>query len=97
MVTKRDRVWAAALELARAVERPEGPTVKYSQPGFNVEHVVARLAEDEGVEVAKRTIRATLDSMARLDVLHKRAGKGQSYSEYRFPLGHPLRDSSDSD
>lgn len=91
MATKRDHVWSAALELAREAELDEdGPTGRYSFPGVTVEHVLDRL-DGRDVDVARRTVRDTLNGMNEVGALAKRDGGGRSYAEYRLPRDHPFR------
>lgn len=76
-ITKRDRIWRAALDIAREIDTDPDTdyTDKYGFPGFTVSDVAADLDEP----ITDRTIRDCLSSMAELGVLSKRTSKPARY------------------
>lgn len=82
-VTKRDRIWHAALSLREATETETerdqlGLSDKYGIPGFTAENVQAEIP----AQVGDRTVRDCLNAMVELGELSKRSSKP---SQYRAP------------
>jgi len=79
-ITKRDRIWAAALHIADATESETAReqmnlSDSYGIPGFTVQDV----KNDLPAPVAERTIRDCLNAMADLGILSKRESNPSRY------------------